>query len=178
MRWNLGSGRCRPRYATAVGSGKWRAGVSRRSQLFFRVRRSWSLHLLVVGSLALRCCCFAASRPRLPSHRCLYFPLLIYQPTMRQKRAKAYRKLMTLYSMSFGFRQPYQVLGTYTHPRAACRLIHRRPPLFHAVDSHMCKEAMTHKIELVKQLGSVLQGTVKPCESWLPLFSSPPTTEC
>jgi len=30
---------------------------------------------------------------------------------MRQKRAKAYRKLMALYSMSFGFRQPYQVLG-------------------------------------------------------------------
>ena len=30
---------------------------------------------------------------------------------MRQKRAKAYRKLMALYSTSFGFRQPYQVLG-------------------------------------------------------------------
>ena len=30
---------------------------------------------------------------------------------MRQKRAKAYRKLMALYSMSFGFRQPYQVLS-------------------------------------------------------------------
>ncbi|KAI0778105.1 PIN domain-like protein [Trametes elegans] len=59
---------------------------------------------------------------------------------MRQKRAKAYRKLMSLYSLSFGFRQPYQVL----------------------VDSHMCKEAVAHKIELVKQLGAVLQGTVKP----------------
>ncbi|OSD03511.1 PIN domain-like protein [Trametes coccinea BRFM310] len=59
---------------------------------------------------------------------------------MRQKRAKAYRKLMSLYALSFGFRQPYQVL----------------------VDSHMCKEAVAHKIELVKQLGVVLQGTVKP----------------
>ncbi|KAF9270398.1 hypothetical protein L218DRAFT_888885 [Marasmius fiardii PR-910] len=59
---------------------------------------------------------------------------------MRQKRAKTYRKLMTLYSMSFGFRQPYQVL----------------------VDSQMCKEAIEHKIDLVKQLGSVLQGEVKP----------------
>ncbi|KAI0374246.1 Fcf1-domain-containing protein [Pilatotrama ljubarskyi] len=59
---------------------------------------------------------------------------------MRQKRAKAYRKLMSLYSLSFGFRQPYQVL----------------------VDSHMCKESVAHKIELVKQLGIVLQGTVKP----------------
>ncbi|KAI0762909.1 PIN domain-like protein [Fomes fomentarius] len=59
---------------------------------------------------------------------------------MRQKRAKAYRKLMTLYSTSFGFRQPYQVL----------------------VDSHICKEAVAHKIELAKQLAVVLQGTVKP----------------
>ncbi|KAJ7462680.1 Fcf1-domain-containing protein [Mycena galericulata] len=59
---------------------------------------------------------------------------------MRQKRAKAYRKLMALYSMSFGFRQPYQVL----------------------VDSEMCKAATDSKIELVKQLNSVLQGDVKP----------------
>ncbi|ESK98374.1 rrna-processing protein utp23 [Moniliophthora roreri MCA 2997] len=59
---------------------------------------------------------------------------------MRQKRAKAYRKLMHLYAMSFGFRQPYQVL----------------------VDSEICKEAIKHKCDLVKQLGSVLQGEVKP----------------
>ena len=31
-----------------------------------------------------------------------------------------------------------------------------------AVDSLMCKEAIDHKLELVKQLGVVLQGTVKP----------------
>jgi hypothetical protein len=30
---------------------------------------------------------------------------------MRQKRAKTYRKLMSLYSLTFGFRQPYQILG-------------------------------------------------------------------
>ncbi|KAJ7919141.1 PIN domain-like protein [Mycena leptocephala] len=59
---------------------------------------------------------------------------------MRQKRAKAYRKLMALYSMSFGFRQPYQVL----------------------VDSEMCKAATESKIELAKQLNSVLQGDIKP----------------
>ncbi|GLB36325.1 putative fcf1 [Lyophyllum shimeji] len=59
---------------------------------------------------------------------------------MRQKRAKAYKKLMSLYSMTFGFRQPYQVL----------------------VDSEMCKAAIDHKIELVKQLGTVLLGEVKP----------------
>lgn len=59
---------------------------------------------------------------------------------MRQKRAKAYRKLMSLYSMSFGFRQPYQVL----------------------VDSEMCKASIAQKLELNKQLGIVLQGSVKP----------------
>ncbi len=30
---------------------------------------------------------------------------------MRQKRAKAYKRLMSLYSQTFGFRQPFQVLG-------------------------------------------------------------------
>ncbi|KAK7694565.1 hypothetical protein QCA50_001751 [Cerrena zonata] len=59
---------------------------------------------------------------------------------MRQKRAKAYRKLMSLYSMSFGFRQPYQVL----------------------VDSEMCKAAISQKLDFFKQLGVVLQGEVKP----------------
>lgn len=47
---------------------------------------------------------------------------------------------MQAYSLAFGFRQPYQVL----------------------VDSLMCKEAIDHKLELVKQLGVVLQGSVKP----------------
>ena len=41
--------------------------------------------------------------------------VIILSPKMRQKRAKAYRKLMGLYSMSFGFRQPYQVLGNQLH---------------------------------------------------------------
>ncbi|EKM60980.1 uncharacterized protein PHACADRAFT_247246 [Phanerochaete carnosa HHB-10118-sp] len=47
---------------------------------------------------------------------------------------------MQAYSLAFGFRQPYQAL----------------------VDSLMCKDAMDHKLDLVKQLGIVLQGTVKP----------------
>ncbi|KAF9499821.1 hypothetical protein BDN71DRAFT_1441418 [Pleurotus eryngii] len=59
---------------------------------------------------------------------------------MRHKRAKTYKRLMALYSMSFGFRQPYQVL----------------------IDSHMCKEAIDHKLDIMKQLGVVLQGLVKP----------------
>ncbi|KAF9443707.1 hypothetical protein P691DRAFT_787626 [Macrolepiota fuliginosa MF-IS2] len=59
---------------------------------------------------------------------------------MRQKRAKAYRKLMHLYSQSFGFRQPYQAL----------------------VDAETCKASISLKIDIVKQLGTVLQGEVKP----------------
>ncbi|KAI0732319.1 Fcf1-domain-containing protein [Fomitopsis betulina] len=58
---------------------------------------------------------------------------------MRQKRAKAYRKLMSLYCMSFGFRQPYQVL----------------------VDSEMCKASVAQKLDFAKQLETVLQGNVK-----------------
>ena len=67
---------------------------------------------------------------------------------MRQKRAKAYRKLMSLYSMSFGFRQPYQVLGAPPLPHTRpCRSPHAPP-----VDSEMCTDAISHKIELAKQL--------------------------
>ncbi|KXN89861.1 rRNA-processing protein utp23 [Leucoagaricus sp. SymC.cos] len=59
---------------------------------------------------------------------------------MRQKRTKAYRKLMHLYCQSFGFRQPYQVL----------------------VDAEICRTAISQKIDIVNQLGTVLQGEVKP----------------
>ncbi|KAF9792124.1 Fcf1-domain-containing protein [Thelephora terrestris] len=58
---------------------------------------------------------------------------------MRQKRAKAYRKLMAMYSMNFGFRQPYQVL----------------------IDSEMCKTAHQGGMDLSNLLTTVLQGTVK-----------------
>ncbi|CAE6517421.1 unnamed protein product [Rhizoctonia solani] len=61
---------------------------------------------------------------------------------MRQKRSKAYKKLMALYSMSFGFRQPYQVL----------------------VDSTFCIEVCQHKMDPVKQLRTVLQGECKLIE--------------
>jgi len=47
---------------------------------------------------------------------------------------------MSLYCLSFGFRQPYQVL----------------------IDAEMCKSAIAHKLELFKQIASVLQGDVKP----------------
>ncbi|KAF5312481.1 hypothetical protein D9619_003025 [Psilocybe cf. subviscida] len=75
----------------------------------------------------------APSDPHVPSSN----PLSSFK--MRQKRAKAYRKLMHLYCMSFGFRQPYQVL----------------------VDSEMCKAAVAQKLDFAKQLHTVLQGEVK-----------------
>lgn len=80
---------------------------------------------------------------------------------MRQKRAKAYRKLMSLYCMSFGFREPYQVLGT------SLTLSSRMGDLtflYAPVDSEMCRTSISQKLDFVKQLGTVLQGAVKPSE--------------
>ncbi|KAN0128365.1 Fcf1 domain containing protein [Lactarius tabidus] len=58
---------------------------------------------------------------------------------MRQKRSKAYRKLMSMFSTSFGFREPYQVL----------------------VDSSMCETAVSSKMDFTTQVQSVLVGSVK-----------------
>lgn len=87
---------------------------------------------------------------------------------MRHSRSKAYRKLMAMYSNSFGFRQPYQVLG-------AC--ISRQPdfgklyaPLHfldmfhHLVDSEMCETIVSQKIDLITRMESVLVGSVKLSE--------------
>ncbi|KIM48034.1 hypothetical protein M413DRAFT_218689 [Hebeloma cylindrosporum] len=78
---------------------------------------------------------------------------------MRQKRAKAYRKLMHVYSMSFGFRQPYQVLGMSIF-LLPTRFQSNEPVT--TVDSEMCKSAIGHNLNLIKQLYAVLQGEVKP----------------
>ena len=52
---------------------------------------------------------FADRRSRLSSF--LLYRLHSHSCTMRQKRAKAYKKLMHMYTMTYGFRTPYQVLG-------------------------------------------------------------------
>lgn len=65
---------------------------------------------------------------------------------------------MSLYCMTFGFRQPYQVLGAYLLKLQHGGILMKRA----LVDSEMCKTATAHKIDFVKQLGIVLQGTVKP----------------
>ncbi|ORY57556.1 Fcf1-domain-containing protein [Pseudomassariella vexata] len=58
----------------------------------------------------------------------------------RAKRSKLYRKLMERFSISFGFREPYQVL----------------------IDAELLLDASRHKIELVKRLEQTLHGQVKP----------------
>ncbi|EPS37297.1 hypothetical protein H072_9078 [Dactylellina haptotyla CBS 200.50] len=60
--------------------------------------------------------------------------------TMRGKRSKAYRKLMTVYAQSFGFREPYQVL----------------------VDPSIIEDASKFKMDLTAGLERTLQGKVKP----------------
>lgn len=71
---------------------------------------------------------------------------------MRQKRAKAYRKLMAVYSHAFGFRQPYQIL----------------------IDADFCQVLHDCKFDVAKQLHTVLQGDVKPSKL-PPSFLQPPS---
>ncbi|EHL03415.1 putative rRNA-processing protein utp23 [Glarea lozoyensis 74030] len=59
---------------------------------------------------------------------------------MRGKRAKQYKKLMQQYGLSYGFREPYQVL----------------------VDSGILRDADKFKMDLVGGLERTLQGQVKP----------------
>ncbi|KAI1855447.1 hypothetical protein JX265_007718 [Neoarthrinium moseri] len=58
----------------------------------------------------------------------------------RAKTAKRYRKLMERYSMTFGFREPYQVL----------------------VDSELLADACRFKMDLIKGFEQTLSGKVKP----------------
>ncbi|KAK0654417.1 rRNA-processing protein utp23 [Lasiodiplodia hormozganensis] len=59
---------------------------------------------------------------------------------MRGKRAKQYRKLMHQYALTFGFREPYQVL----------------------VDSEIVLDSTRMKMDLAGYLERTLQGKVKP----------------
>ncbi|KKZ62170.1 hypothetical protein EMCG_03308 [[Emmonsia] crescens] len=59
---------------------------------------------------------------------------------MRAKRSKKYRKLMHQYELTFGFREPYQVL----------------------VDSNLLRAVYAFKMDLVPALERTLHGKVKP----------------
>ncbi|KAF7518672.1 hypothetical protein G7054_g13371 [Neopestalotiopsis clavispora] len=58
----------------------------------------------------------------------------------RAKTAKRYRKLMERYSMTFGFREPYQII----------------------VDSALLADACRFKMDLIKSFEQTLSGKVKP----------------
>nr|CAG8614122.1 4862_t:CDS:2 [Entrophospora candida] len=58
---------------------------------------------------------------------------------MRPKRAKQYKRLMTLYNISYGFREPYQVL----------------------VDYDFINIALRYKMDICKQLNNVMMGNTK-----------------
>ncbi|KAK4684572.1 U3 small nucleolar RNA-associated protein 23, partial [Tremellales sp. Uapishka_1] len=59
---------------------------------------------------------------------------------MRQKRAKSYKRLMSLYTQTFNFRQPFQVL----------------------VSNDILLEPALKDLDLVKGLGACVQGECKP----------------
>lgn len=84
---------------------------------------------------------------------------------MRAKRSKKYRKLMHQYELTFGFREPYQVLGTLI-----CGASMRRHMLIRArtVDSNFLSNVDSFKMDLIPALERTLQGKVKPCECQRP----------
>ena len=64
---------------------------------------------------------------------------------------------MALYSMSFGFRQPYQVLSASPSSSLSVFASHLKV----VVDSKMCKTAHRGAMDLSNLLVIVLQGTIK-----------------
>ena len=76
---------------------------------------------------------------------------------MRGKRSKQYRKLMEQYSMTFGFREPYQVLGKSPSPSSVVA-----QSLTRTVDAEMVKDSCRFKMELAPALQRTVHGKVKP----------------
>ncbi len=81
---------------------------------------------------------------------------------MRAKRSKKYRKIMEQYGLTFGFREPYQVLGTHISP------FNRHPQQLLTyyscalVDSHHLRILHAFKMPLHRYLENTLHGKVKP----------------
>lgn len=77
---------------------------------------------------------------------------------MRGKRSKQYRKLMQQYGMTFGFREPYQVLGMFCKklPVVLWLINHT------TVDGQMIQDTQRFKMDLVGGLERTLSGKVKP----------------
>jgi U3 small nucleolar RNA-associated protein 23 len=75
---------------------------------------------------------------------------------MRGKRSKQYRKLMLQY-MTFGFREPYQVLGEHWEPK----LESSANKDMYTVDAQMIQDADRFKMDLIGGLERTLHGKVK-----------------
>ena len=79
---------------------------------------------------------------------------------------------MAMYSTSFGFRQPYQVLGAFSTslPARIETLSYLLTPAplvilsLSLVDSEMCETAVSQKIDFLARMESVLVGSVKISE--------------
>jgi hypothetical protein len=93
---------------------------------------------------------------------------------MRQKRAKAYKRLMQTYSLTFGFRQPYQVLGPSRvaplqgHPQITDEAL-ASANVLRSVDAEFCQTITKAQVDVEKMLETVCQGKCKPSASSLPL---------
>src|SRR5690606_28164540 len=88
--------------------------------------------------------------------------------TMKAKRSKKYRKLMHQYGVSFGFREPYQVLRMYpSRPFKSSQMRSlghiRLIDIVYLVDSHFLRTVYSFKMDLMPALERTLQGKVKPC---------------
>jgi hypothetical protein len=59
---------------------------------------------------------------------------------MRQKRAKTYKRVMALYTQTFGFRTPFQILGTFNK---ILRGLVRRETVETQCNRGYCREHMT-----------------------------------
>jgi U3 small nucleolar RNA-associated protein 23 len=78
---------------------------------------------------------------------------------MRGKTSKKYRKLMQQYDLTFGFREPYQVLGALAVD-SSFAIIQLKAKFI--VDAQMIQDSDRFKMDLVGGLERTLHGKVKP----------------
>lgn len=67
--------------------------------------------------------------------------------------------------MTFGFREPYQILGSSAQWLEKCCEMSRTDCFSITVDAEMIKDANRCTMDLEARLQSTVHGKVKPCES-------------
>lgn len=92
---------------------------------------------------------------------------------MRSKRSKKYRKIMQQYGFTFGFREPYQVLGMPQLHTCPLMITHIEP----TVDSNHLRTLHSFKMPLHRSLEKTLHGKVKPFITKCTLASILQTTD-